>query len=192
MRRDLPLWTRARAAALALALSIAAGAAAAEPAWVRAKIHLNLRTGPGTQYRIVDVLNTGDRVNILTRAEKWTQVQLADGNQGWIPSGYLHPEAPPTVRLAQLEAEVVELRGLLESVTAEREGLRESNATISENDAGQRSEIESLTFENMQLRARQRWPEWIAGAGVLSVGIILGALFHRNAARRPGHQRIRL
>jgi SH3 domain protein len=184
---------RALGAAVAAAGAIAAaGVAAAEPAWVRAEIILNLRTGPGTQFRIVSTLHTGDRVEILDRGEKWTQVSLPSGKDGWIPGGYLQPEAPPTVRLGMLEEEVVQLRTQLETVTAERETLRESNTTLTSNDDTQRSDIESLTFENMRLRAGQRWPEWITGAGVLSVGMILGALLHRNSARRPGHQRIRL
>ena len=172
-------------------VALVAPAASAEPAWVRADLNLNLRTGPGTKFRIVGNLTTGDGVQILDRATNWTKVQLADGKQGWIPAGYLHPEAPPTIRLAQLEGEVVELRGQLETVTAERETLRDSNATLSTTDEAQSQQIAELSRENARLKGGQRWPEWITGAGVLCVGMILGALWNRTSSRRAS-PRIRL
>ena len=187
-----------QASALATALATAVvwlattpGVAGAEAAWIRAELRLNLRTGPGTSYRIVGTLETGDGVTVLERAEKWTKVELAEGNQGWIPAGYLQSDAPPTIRLGQLEREVVELRGQLETVTSEREQLTETNTTLSSSDDLQNQQIADLSRENARLKGGQRWPEWITGAGVLCVGMILGALWSRSTGRRSS-PRIRL
>jgi SH3 domain protein len=184
----------ALAAVLATAvvgLATTPGVAGAEAAWIRAELRLNLRTGPGTSYRIVGTLETGDGVTVLERAEKWTKVELAEGNQGWIPAGYLQSEAPPTIRLGQLEREVVELRGQLETVTSEREQLADTNTTLSSSDDQQNQQIADLSRENARLKGGQRWPEWITGAGVLCVGMILGALWSRSTGRRSS-PRIRL
>jgi hypothetical protein len=66
-----------------------------------------------------------------------------------------------------------------------------TNEKLTSQDEGQRSEIDRLTRENYELRAGARWPEWIAGACLLSAGMIVGAILHRNSGRRPG-PRIRL
>ena len=191
----------ARSAACTLAVgvgvfaitSIAAPIASAEEAgWVRAEIRLNLRTGPGRQFRILDGVGTGDEVRILQRGDGWTQVRLMNGKIGWIPGGYLQPEPPPTVRLGQLEQEAVKLRGELEALTAERDHLASTNDALSSNDDTQQSEIDRLSKENIRLRAAQRPTEWITGGAMILVGMLLGALLHRTSSRRSSTQRLRL
>ena len=175
---------------LTLLTASLAGPAFAQDAWVRGEVRLNLRSGPGTQYRIIGGLTTGDGVTVTQRTESWTRVDTQDGKEGWIPVGFLEPEPPPTLRLEKLETEVVELRDQLEQTTQTAASLREANQTLTARDAGQRSEIENITLENMELRAGARWPEFIVGAAIFSVGMIVGAMVHRNS-RRPT-SRIRL
>ena len=171
--------------------AVVAASAEAESAWVARDLKLHLRTGPGLDYRPVGSVENDDGVTILKRTEKWTQVRLPDGQDGWIPAGYLKAEAPPTVRLGQLEGEVVELRGQLETVTAERETLSSSNSDLSSNDETQSVRIAELTHENMRLTAGQRWPEWITGGVMVCVGMALGAVWSRSSGRRST-PRIRL
>jgi len=156
----------------------------AEQAWVRGEIRLNLRTGPGSNYRIVRSLKTGDEVTILQRSEKWTQVMLAKGSEGWIPAGYLQPKAPPAIRVGQVEQELLALREQFETVSAQRAALAESNEELSNADQRQTQQITELTRERDRLKGGQRWPEWITGAGVLCVGILLGGLWSRSLGRR--------
>jgi SH3 domain protein len=188
-----------RSARLALAMvfllvctsSLVTTAAAEEIGWVRSFIRLNLRSGAGTQFKILGAVETGDELRILTRKESWTRVQATDGNVGWIPAGYLETEPPPTLRLQQLETETSTLRASLEEIRAEASQLRESNATLSSTDSGQREEIESLKIDNYELRAGSRYQEWITGALILTLGMLVGAFLHRNSTRRPS-SRIRL
>jgi SH3 domain protein len=178
--------------AMAVALcAVTAGAARAESAWVRGGIRLNLRTEPGTQFRIIGVVKTGDGVEILEKRDEWTQIRTADDKTGWIPVGYLLSEPPPTIRLQQLEAEAARLREELEISDAAAARLGKENAEIAEKDQEQLAEITRLTRENLELRAGARWPEWIVGASVLAAGMLIGAVLHRNATRRPS-SRIRL
>jgi len=182
----------ASAVAVAITLcAVTAGTARAESAWVRGGIRLNVRTEPGTQFRIIGVVKTGDGVEILQKRNEWTQIRTADAKTGWIPVGYLLPEPPPTIRLQQLEAETTRLGEELESSNATTVRLEEENAEISEKDREQLAEISRLTRDNLELRAGARWPEWIVGASVLAAGMLIGAVLHRNATRRPS-SRIRL
>jgi hypothetical protein len=71
------------------------------------------------------------------------------------------------------------------------EELRARRDELTASTTEQKTELERLTRENLELRAGARWPEWIAGASILFVGAVLGMLVHRSASRRPG-PRIRL
>lgn len=51
---------------------------------------LNLRAGPGTNYRIIQRLYAGQGVNDTGSQGNWLRVQLADGTVGWTSSRYLN------------------------------------------------------------------------------------------------------
>jgi SH3 domain protein len=183
-------WTRALVPGVLAVWMLVPALAAAESAWVKDELRLNIRTGPGVKYRIVGVVNTGDHVEVLQRGDGWTQVRSEIG-EGWIPEGYLQPEPPAAVLLAQSTSQTSEYRGQLDAVTARATELEQSNETLTARDEEQRSKIESLTRENLELRAGARWPEWITGAGILGAGMLMGAILHSITARRS-RPRIRL
>ena len=164
---------------------------AANIGWVRGTIRLNLRAGAGTEFKILRVVKTGDELRVLSSSENWTLVETKDGENGWIPAGFLETEPPPTIRLEMLESETATLRTEIENVRSEADRLRESNATLVAADSGQREEVETLRIDNFELRAGRRYQEWITGALILSLGMLLGAYLHRNSTRRPS-SRIRL
>ena len=168
-----------------------AAPAHAERAWVKDELRLNLRTGPGNQYRIKGTVSTGDSVDVLARRENWTQVRSAELGEGWVPEGFLQPQPPAGLRLAQSEAQTAEFRGQFDALSQRVKELETSNRELAAADAGQKSEIESLTRENLELKAGARWPEWITGAGILSAGMVLGAILYSSSGRRQ-RPRIRL
>lgn len=181
-------------ARLSIAALIAAAllpqAAVAETVWVRDEVRLQLRTGAGSDFRIIGSLSTGDSAQILERSDGWTKVS-ADGKEGWVPAGFLVPDPPARVALGRLESEAASLRAQVAQLTREAETLRTTNDEIDGRDADQRSRIDALTRENFELRAGARWPEWITGAGIVLVGMFLGWLLSRGGGRRR-QQRIRL
>jgi len=173
----------------------AAPSALAETAWVRGEVRLNVRTGPGTQFRIIGLVSTGDEVDVVERGEDWTKIRVTDDDGevklGWIPEGYLRPDPPPTIRLSRAEDQVAALRGELDSLREETSQLRSDNQILTTQEGEQQSRIKQLTMENMELRAGARYPEWITGASIFAAGMVLGAWLHRNSARRQP-TRIRL
>ncbi len=171
-----------------------AAPAHSEQAWVRREVRLNIRTGPGTQYRIVGVTKTNEEVSILERADGWTKIRVEqdDGaKEGWIQAGFLKPEAPPTIRLQLAEARVDALEKDLVALQEETEKLRKDSGILTTQAGEQQAKIKELTMENMELRAGARYPEWITGAAILGAGMLAGAFMHRRSARRQP-TRIRL
>ena len=164
----------------------------AQNAWVMEReVNLTLRTGAGTQYRIIGGIKTGDAVTILSRGDGWTRVRIADGKEGWVSEGFLQPSPPAQVALSELEEDAEELRDQIETLTKETAELRAANEKLTGSDASQRAEIDRLTRDNYKLRAGARWPEWITGGVIVLVGLALGAILGRSAGRRR-QQRIRL
>ncbi len=180
----------ARALALLACFALGASAARAEKSWVQGEVRLNLRTGPGTEFRILEALKTGDAVELVERAEGWTRVRHGE-HEGWIPEGYLQPTAPPAVQVDALTTEVETLRQELATLNAEAAGLRESHAELTAREAKQSSELERLRRENNAFRTGARWPEWFAGSALLTMGMLLGVLV-RAVAARPRIRRVRL
>jgi SH3 domain protein len=177
-----------RAAALAAGIMVAP-LARAETGWVDDQVRLNLRTGPGNQYRILASVETGDSVEILSRGDGWIEVS-AEGKSGWVPDGYLQADPPAVVKLARIESEAAELRTRAKQLGEDTEKLRGENEQLATRESEQRAELERLTRDNLELRAGSRWPEWIAGACILTVGMGLGALLRGSARRQT--PRIRL
>jgi SH3 domain protein len=174
-------------------LALVAVAAAAETAWVKDELRLNLRTGPGSEYRIKGFIKTGDSVTVLARREGWVQVRTPSSElgDGWIEDGFLSEEPPAAMRLDRMKTETSEARGQFGTLTERVKQLETENGKLSEADTAQKEELETLTRDNMELRAGARWPEWITGACLLAVGMLMGAIVQSVNGRRA-RPRIRL
>jgi len=176
-----------------MALTVfSATAGQAQVAWVMDKeVTLTLRTGAGTQYRIIGNLATGDVATILTRGDGWTKVRTEDGKEGWVSAGFLQTSPPAQVELESLKRDTEDLRRQVAELSEKSTELGTIKDGLESNDEEQRLEIDQLTRENYELRAGARWPEWITGAGIVLVGMALGALLGRSAGRRR-QPRVRL
>lgn len=182
---------RGRGTALALVLLALAGAARAESAWVRDEVRLNLRTGPGVSYRILGVVKTGDRVEIMRRLDGWTQVRTGE-DEGYIPAGFLQPEPPARIEVETLRAQVDDLTRELSETGSSELSLREENRELEQRDEEQRALIDRLSVENRDLKAGERWPYLITGAAILCAGMLVGAIVQALAGGRRARRRIRL
>lgn len=54
---------------------------------------LNLRSGPGLDYRILRILPQGEQLSVLDLSddELWAEVQLENSTQGWVYNQYISP-----------------------------------------------------------------------------------------------------
>jgi len=81
------LRTRILAGGLAaLAFAATVGAALAAPGFATSNV--NVRSGPGSSYRVVDVLQRGQRVDIQQCRGSWCFVSKP-GPNGWVSANYL-------------------------------------------------------------------------------------------------------
>ena len=181
---------RRLAAPLALAGALLlAQTAAAESAWVKGEVLLNVRTGPGTEFRALGAITTGDAVQVLQQGDGWTRVRTEKTDEGWIPSGFLQDAPPPVVRLERAESETTQLRQRVDELAAEAAKLRSEHDEAAARVAQQSQEIERLTKQNASLRADAIWPVMATGAAILVTGGMIGAWMRSG---RRGANRVRL
>ena len=76
----------------------------AESKYVSEDFEITLRTGPGTDRKIIELIPSGREVEIVTPGDEWTEVQTPGGKQGWVLTRYLTNELPTALKLDHLQA----------------------------------------------------------------------------------------
>ena len=51
--------------------------------------NLNVRTGPGTSYRVLAKLNQGEMYRVLDEKGDWVKLRLNHGQTGWVAKQYV-------------------------------------------------------------------------------------------------------
>ncbi len=110
--------------------------------YVVPKAEVPVRSGKGTEYKILAVLREGTEVTFIEEDGPWSKVKLANGTEGWILSRYLSPERPPKMQLEEAKDRLRELQRMIQSLQkrlgdtemALRACEREREACLSERD----------------------------------------------------------
>ncbi len=186
--------------ALWLALPLAA---LAETAYVTDNLRLGLHQAADTSDSAFRTLESGQELEILSRDRNYAEVQLPDGDQGYLKAAYLVFEKPAKLIVAETLAENEKLAqeladtkqafaGPAATIDALERDVVRRKAALDESDA----KVHALTEENDRFRGRQSsyrysmpFP-WVAGAlGVcLLAGFLIGlwAVDYRSRRRHGG------
>jgi SH3 domain protein len=77
--------------------------AAAERRYVSEDFEITMRTGPGSDRKIISLIPSGQEVDVVNAGEEWSEVVLANGKQGWVLSRYLTEQLPTALKLERLQ-----------------------------------------------------------------------------------------
>jgi len=66
----------------------------AETMYVGDIIKITVRTGPGINHKIVAMINSGARVEVLKPEDEWSLVRITNGKEGWVLSRFLKSKEP--------------------------------------------------------------------------------------------------
>ncbi len=152
----------------------------ADAAWVRDEIRVNMRSGPGTQYRIVKLLRSGDEIQDLGTQGDWTRIRSNDGEEGWVPKGYMVEEPPASVTVPQLRTR---LQLAEASVGDLQKKLQNQAEVVGELDT-LRSRVRELQVENIRLSGSTRWKELASGGAVVLIGMLIGSMISKGGTKR--------
>lgn len=127
-------------------------AAQARTVWVDDKLYLPVRSGAGTQYRIIEnALPSGTALQVLETGENYTKVRTPKGTEGWVSSQYLTDQPIAADRLKRVSSELEdtkkaldEARSQLAKVTDERDQLQSSESSLSDRTADLQQELRHI------------------------------------------------
>ncbi|GAB3678796.1 TIGR04211 family SH3 domain-containing protein [Salinisphaera aquimarina] len=77
--------------------------ATAATRYVSDELSINMRRGPGTGYRITQLLDAGDQVQTLSEKSGWTQIRASDGSTGYVLTRFLSDQAAARTRIDAMQ-----------------------------------------------------------------------------------------
>ena len=189
--------------------------------YVSDTVEITVRTSPGMDRKIFEMIQSGQKLEILATQDDWAHIRLPSGREGWVLSRFVTNDVPAAVRLAELEKkyqhlqrqtdvpveEISRLEGenqrLGESLAQARQTVERLEAAAAVRPAGgtvpsgveaaykravaqlaqQRQRVAHLETE-LKRTSRNDYLRWfLAGAGVLFAGFLLGSI-SRSKRRR--------
>jgi SH3 domain protein len=158
-----------------------------------------LRSGPSLSNKILTILKPGQEVSLEGEEGDYYVVATRGGTQGYVLKYLLTDQSPAEVRLRELEQRsqqrINELEVRTEEQAKELAALREERIQLeaaktgAEEKAGQQTDLIAQLQAQQSLQEREESLQWfVAGAGVLLIGVILGRLWGAagRRARRNG------
>jgi len=169
----------------------------AEDIYVTGIINITMRTGPGVEHKIIAMLETGTRLELVEHQKDWSQIKKASGETGWVLSRFLSQKIPDARLVEKLKKDNQNLVSRLGTVEEENKRLSVKNGTlvrveenynrlkqesadflklnkkykeIKQQHETQKSQIDIL--EDDLNNDEKLW--FLSGAGVFIVGLFLG------------------
>jgi len=126
--------------------------------WAETKHYINdsmtitMRTGPGTDRKIIALLGVGQEVEILQTENEWTLVRLPNGKEGWVISRFITDQTPNSIQLSVLRNRFNELQTKSASLIEENKTLNADNKKLSADLKATETKLKSLssTYETLK------------------------------------------
>lgn len=77
----------------------------AKTIYIHDNLRVDMRTGPSLEYRIIDFLRSGTKMDVLKESGEWIQIRT-NGKEGWIQSQYTSEEPIARDQLAKALKEI--------------------------------------------------------------------------------------
>ena len=124
----------------------------AETMYVSNIIKITLRTGPGTDHRVVKMLESGQKVEIIYQEADWSQVRLEDGDKGWLLTRFVSAEKPSSVLLKSLQNNHDLLLKKTKNIREENKKFTKENNSLAVELTASQKELKKITGEYSSLK----------------------------------------
>ena len=175
----------------------------AEDIYVAGITKVTMRTGPGIENKIIDILTSGDKLEMIEYQKDWSQIKTDKGRTGWVLSRFLTRDIPDAFLIEKLKKDNQELISKFGAIEKENKILADKNAAlvqieekynklkqesadfltleanhkkIMEEFAAQKGQIKTL--ENDLNKEQKLW--FLSGAGVFIFGLLLGLITRKK------------
>jgi len=92
---------------------------------------ITMRTGQGLDHKILAIVKSGEKVEIIKQDEAWTMIRRSDGKEGWVLSRFLSSKKPNRLILENLKIKYETLSVQSASFQKENTELKEKNKQLS-------------------------------------------------------------
>jgi SH3 domain protein len=139
----------------------------AETVYVSEDFEITMRTGPGTERKIISLVQSGKALEVIEKGEEWSRVRAPNGKEGWVLNRYLTASQPSAMVLARVRQDYDVLAAKYEDLKA-RYGELDAQKKVSDADLSQNSQdLQELSaaYENLKkesadfLKLKQRHEE---------------------------------
>ena len=100
---------------LGIALILLTTAGYAQDRYVIDNLQITFRTGPGNDRKIISLLNSDQKVEIIEPSGDWVKVRLQNGREGWVLKRYLTDETPCRTRIKMANQTIDQLNSDLDA-----------------------------------------------------------------------------
>jgi len=107
-----------------------------------------IHSGPGTKYKIVGSVNSGERINVIKSSAGFTQIRDSKGRNGWINSKYVSRQAGLKERLPKLEKKLAKLNTQL---NAAKDEANNDKSSLEKSLESYRNQVNELQDVNSKL-----------------------------------------
>ena len=125
----------------------------AESMYISDKLKVTVRRGPSTEYKIIDIAESGERVEVLEAGQEWTLVRLGNGKEGYVTTRYLIAGPTHSILLEQLQAKQKSLTQQAATLLEENTQLREENKKLSSAFKSAEKTLKTLDGDYQELKA---------------------------------------
>ena len=102
----------------------------AETMYISDIIEIMIRTGPGSDNRIMAMIKSGEKVEMLKPGEEWSLVRIANGKEGWALNRFLTSKEPDELALARLGEKYKVLKNQAVSLIEENKVYKKENKQL--------------------------------------------------------------
>ncbi|MDH5259650.1 MAG: TIGR04211 family SH3 domain-containing protein, partial [Gammaproteobacteria bacterium] len=125
---------------------------AEETRYVSDEFSITMRTGQGTQHKIIKSVKTGTKLELLEESEDgYSKVRIPNGTEGWVLSRYLVNEPVAKDRLVSaekkisaLQSQTIELNKKLNSLSSSSSTLEKDSSRLSKSNIKLKKELDSI------------------------------------------------
>ena len=127
--------------------------AQAESMYVTDVIKVDLRTGPSTGHKIIKMVESGEKIELIESGQDWSLVKLNDGKEGWILNRYMMSDETSKIKMVKLESEHSTLKAKVDSIFEENSELKTENKKLGSEFFDTKKELERIRNEYEALKA---------------------------------------
>lgn len=95
----------------------------AETVYVSEDFEITMRTGPGTDHKIISLIQSGKALEMMDKGEEWSMVRTPTGREGWVLNRYLTTDQPCAMVLERVRQDHDVLAEKYKDIKAQYEAL---------------------------------------------------------------------